>query len=378
MNKVCIYDSLDALPAGYTALFEAAEQQDGIFLGLAWLQHLNAATFEPGTLRVYGLEPASANEAAGVQGALPMRVQARPSGWLSPQVMEAAANYYASLYAPLLAPSLPSAQQALTQIVRAAVKDTQADIMDLHPMALDSPMFAMSERALRAAGMVTQRYFCFGNWYLQVRGRSYQEYFASLPSRLRNTVQRKARQLESTGRLELRITAGTDGLDDAIRAYQQIYQSSWKGAESHPEFVSGLMRMLAAQGKLRLGVAYVDQQPAAAQLWIVSRRIASIYKLAYDEQFAELSIGSILTAHMMRHALDVDQVEQVDYLTGDETYKQDWMSDRRERWGLIAFRLRSARGLIAAARHIGGHALKQAMQNATRRVNKAAKTMLEK
>ncbi len=234
----------------------------------------------------------------------------------------------------------------------------------------------MSDRALRAAGMVTQRYFCFGNWYLQVQGRSYQDYFATLPSRLRNTVQRKTRQLESAGRMRLSITTGNEGLDDAILAYQQIYQSSWKGAESHPEFVSGLIRMLASQGKLRLGVVYVDQQPAAAQLWILSHRVASIYKLAYDEQFAELSIGSILTAHMMRHAIDVDRVEQVDYLTGDETYKQDWMSHRRERWGIIAFRLSSAHGLLAAVRHIGGHALKRATQNATRLTKQAVKMTL--
>jgi CelD/BcsL family acetyltransferase involved in cellulose biosynthesis len=119
-----------------------------------------------------------------------------------------------------------------------------------------------------------------------------------------------------------------------------------------------LIRTCAQQGWLRLGICRVDGEPAAAQLWIVANGIASIYKLAYDEKFASLSIGSILTARLMRHAIDIDKVREIDYLTGDEPYKQDWMSHRRTRWGIVAFNLRSPRGLLSAARHIGASKLK--------------------
>jgi len=36
----------------------------------------------------------------------------------------------------------------------------------------------------------------------------------------------------------------------------------------------------------------------------------------------------------MKHVFEVDQVEEVDFLTGNERYKQDWMQEYRERWGL--------------------------------------------
>ena len=36
----------------------------------------------------------------------------------------------------------------------------------------------------------------------------------------------------------------------------------------------------------------------------------------------------------MEHVIDTDQVEEIDFLTGNEAYKQDWMSDRRERFAL--------------------------------------------
>jgi CelD/BcsL family acetyltransferase involved in cellulose biosynthesis len=93
-----------------------------------------------------------------------------------------------------------------------------------------------------------------------------------------------------------------------------------------------------------MGTCYIDDEPAAAQLWIVTGKVAAIYKICYAEKFEKSSVGSVLTARMMEHALDVDKVKEVDYLSGDDGYKANWMSDRRERWGIIAFNPRSVWG----------------------------------
>jgi CelD/BcsL family acetyltransferase involved in cellulose biosynthesis len=71
--------------------------------------------------------------------------------------------------------------------------------------------------------------------------------------------------------------------------------------------------------------------------------VVSIFKLAYDERFAQLSAGSVLTSQLMRQVIDVDRVAVVDYLTGDDAYKRDWMSHRRERVGVRALQLRGWR-----------------------------------
>ena len=88
---------------------------------------------------------------------------------------------------------------------------------------------------------------------------------------------------------------------------------------------------------------------------------ASIYKMAYDERFAKESVGTVLSGLLMEHVIEVDKVKVVDYLSGDDAYKRDWMSHRRERWGIMAFNLRTPRGVLAAARHVGARAAKRAV-----------------
>ncbi len=42
----------------------------------------------------------------------------------------------------------------------------------------------------------------------------------------------------------------------------------------------------------------------------------------------------------MKHVIDTDKVEEIDFLTGNEPYKKDWMSASRKRWGMICTKKR--------------------------------------
>lgn len=357
MPIVETYPDLNTLPADADAVFDAACKANGLFFSKAWFANLAARGLGGGErLRIYGVR-----ERAGA--ALSLLLPLRHSvGRYGLRRLEGLANWYSALYGPVALPG-DKEQQDLRQLARAlAAERPRWDVLDLHPLDPADPLFQPLEQALGAAGMATQRYFCFVNWYLDVAGRSYDAYAASLPSQLKSTLQRKGRQLAKSGRAQFEIVTGGERLEAAIAAYQAVYACSWKSPEPSPDFMPGLIRTCAAQGWLRLGVATVDGMPAAAQLWIVCRGVAAIYKLAYDEQYAKLSIGSLLTEQLMRHVIDIDQVAEVDYLTGDDAYKRDWMSASRERCGIVAFNLRSPRGLAAAALHLGGARIKAALR----------------
>jgi CelD/BcsL family acetyltransferase involved in cellulose biosynthesis len=55
----------------------------------------------------------------------------------------------------------------------------------------------------------------------------------------------------------------------------------------------------------------------------------------------------------------------VDYLTGDDGYKKDWMSDRRERFGVSALNRRTVKGLALIARHFAARLVKRALRHQT-------------
>ena len=185
-------------------------------------------------------------------------------------------------------------------------------------------------------------------------------YWPARPSALRNSVERGRRRLDKAGTWRIDIHSQTsDALEGAIAAYEAVYAKSWKTPEPCPAFMPGLIRLAANLGWLRLGVLWLNDEPLAAQLWLVCEGKANIYKLAYVQGFEKLSAGSVLTTALMQHTMDVDGVSEVDYLSGDDAYKADWMALRRERIGLVAFDKFRPSGWLVLARHAAGRLKKR-------------------
>jgi CelD/BcsL family acetyltransferase involved in cellulose biosynthesis len=357
-----VYESFADLPACYEKLFTDSEGTS-FFHSLPWYQNLSATAMNPGeTLLILSAESENGTPLA----VLPLRhTQANRQG-LKLRTLSSFSNYYTTRYAPILNASfsLAEALKGLAFAVRASTPSW--DVVNLKPVDFDLTQFPALADALREAGMVVQTYFCHGNWYYPVDGRSYSEYLASLRSAVRNIALSKNNKLERTGRARVEIVTGRKGLDEAIQAYEKVYSASWKNQEPYPQFVPGLIRTCADKGWLRLGIAYIDNEPAAAQVWIVHNGVASIYKIAYDQKFKQFSVGSYLMMRMMQQALDVDRVHELDYLSGDDRYKSDWMSHRREQWGILAMNPRTIGGLLAIARHVGGRSVKVAARKMLR------------
>ena len=120
-------------------------------------------------------------------------------------------------------------------------------------------------------------------------------------------------------------------MEQGLLDYHAAYSASWKANEQNVSLLDTVALKLALRDWTRLAVLYIDGKAVAAQLWFVVQNKASIFRLAYDEDWKHYSTGSILTAYLMRYVMDIYKVEEIDFLTGNEVYKQDWMSERRER-----------------------------------------------
>lgn len=212
--------------------------------------------------------------------------------------------------------------------------------VELAPIADPAPL----QRALDAAGWITLLEPATANWRISTDGMDFESYWAARPARLRNTARRRARGSD----IEVRIHDRFD--DQAWADYEAVYRASWKPEEGSFSFLRELAQQEGAAGALRLGLAYHEGAPVAAQLWLTENGEAVIHKLAYAESAKARSPGTTLSMAMFRHALDEDRVKRIDYGTGDEAYKADWMDDRRMLWRLRAFNPGRLRGLAAAAR----------------------------
>src|SRR5262245_46754814 len=336
------------------------------FYSMPWFKNLAAAVLEnDDVVRIYGVVIDDVVQTP--VAALVMQYKNVSSGRLHSCQLSGLSNCYSSLFGPIVRNSPYSISDIMQHLVGVICSDTPVwHVIDCHPLDIESPCYAALMDSLQNCGMIVQTYFCFGNWYLRVNGRSYKEYFETLPSTMKNTLKRKSKQWEKQAGARLEIFTGGNDLAIAIEAYEKVYMASWKVPEPYPLFIRGLIHTCATAGWLRLGLAYIEDEPVAAQLWIVHEGTAAIYKLAYDEHWAHLSIGSILTARLMEYVIEVDKVHEVDYLTGDDSYKQTWMSHRRERWGITAFNPWTVKGLFRAMRHIGGHTVKTMWQRSRR------------
>lgn len=331
-------------------------QASDVFCTLAWFENLAAHGLDAHTRPMLLLAHVATS---GSAVCLPLLATPAGLGSLS--------NYYSSLYGPLVwgAGKVEETDAALWNALALHLRQHAArwPTIVLGPLDEKAPCYQGLLQALRHAGYRVDTYFCFGNWYLCVDGRNFATYARQLPSALRHSIDRGQRRMTRQGAWSIHIqTHNDERLEPAINAFVQVYGQSWKKPEPHPRFIPQLARTAAAQGWLRLGVLELQGRAIAAQLWLVKDGKASIYKLAYVEGFGRYSAGSVLTHALMQHVIDVDHVQEVDYLTGDDAYKQDWMSHRRERRGIVAFDLRTLRGLAAAGRHGIGKWLKRQMQ----------------
>ena len=272
--------------------------------------------------------------------------RAGPSTGLFPMLGR---DSFTTPYTCLYAPSIVGDARAVCAVFARYCRRHAVARLDALPA--EWPHLPALMRGAADAGLAVRRFDHFGNWHEDVAGLDWNGYLAHRPGALRETVRRRLRRAERLPEAEFTLTDGTEGLDAAIAAFEAVYAKSWKEPEPFPRFNAALMRTAAGRGILRLGLWSLAGQPIAAQFWIVEHGQATVLKLAHDEAFKAHSPGTILTATMLRHLLDTEHVEAIDFGRGDDAYKRDWAAARRQRIGLLLTNPWRPTGLLALLRH---------------------------
>ncbi len=206
-----------------------------------------------------------------------------------------------------------------------------------------------------------QRVFSETDNVFQADITDYQEYYLQRPSQLRNTVKRRAKKLAKAHTYRTEIITTIEQFSAAFTAYKTIYQQSWKGDEFSYEFIEQVCVAALAENKLRLGLLWVDEEPAAAQLWFLQYSnnddyqptvTASIFKLAYSPKYQQFSVGSLLSLALSEHVISLDKVNNIEFGMGSESYKTDWLVSKRIRKSFQIFNHQTLYGKLAIVRHL--------------------------
>lgn len=248
-------------------------------------------------------------------------------------------NWYSFTWRQLASDGDQSAH-LLTEIARSL--KSRCHRVTLEPVPDEDGSATRLARAFDAAGWRVEVTKCDINHILHVNGQSFAQYWADRPGPLRTTLKRKAKKVE---------TKVLTHFDDALWAdYERIYASSWKPEEDYPAMLREFARQEGAAGRLRFGVAWQNEEPVAAQFWTVENGTAYIHKLAYLESARKLSAGTTLSAELFKHVIDTDKVALVDFGTGDQSYKADWMNAVRPRYQIHCLDLSQPRAWLDFAR----------------------------
>lgn len=336
--RVDVFDSLQALP-GEAAQALSYRNGRAFFSSIEWFRCLTRHGLDPDLKpRIY-----LAGDTDGLQCALFCATTA--AGQLG-----SLTTFYTMEFGPVMIGA--NAAEGLSAVVAfIAAEKPRWNTIDLRFLRDGDATRDRLVQLLDDNGFTPYAYSQFDNWFLPVDDRDFETYYSALSSRLRNTIKRKGNKLKREHDFTLNIYPVDEvTLDDAIAVYTDVYSSSWKQPEPFPEFMPALFHTCDELGILRAGTARIEGQPAAAQIWINDHGRTVIYKLAYDEQYAPLSIGSLLSRRLFEHAIDHDRIREIDYGVGNESYKRDWMSDRRRLGGVLACNRRTFGGVMADLR----------------------------
>jgi hypothetical protein len=321
--NIVLYEDLEAVAAAAAGALDR-DAQPSLFARLSWFRLLRDHCPPPGRLLVVRAGDA----------------------WLFLAVEGRTARAYAVWYS-LRFDAVGTLERDVMTALGAALRKRGLARLVLAPIIGPAPL----RRGLAAAGWKVFVSEKTGNWRIDTAGMDFETYWAARPAQLRNTAKRRAR----TAGLEIEIYDRFDAR--AWADYEAVYRASWKPEEGSFLFLRALAEQEGAAGTLRLGVARKNGRPVAVQLWFVENGEATIHKLAYAEDAKAMSPGTLLGMAMFRRALDGDRVSAIDYGTGDDPYKKDWMAARRPLWQIEAFDPRTPGGFLGMARALVGRLL---------------------
>jgi CelD/BcsL family acetyltransferase involved in cellulose biosynthesis len=180
---------------------------------------------------------------------------------------------------------------------------------------------------------------------------SFEDYRASLSSKVRSEVGRLRRKSEREHRLELSALEPPRELDEQMTRALELEASGWKGrkgtailcAPETERFYRRVARDFHAGGSFRISELSLDGELAAMALSIVHSNRAFTLKVAYDERHRRLGPGFVLLMAMIERCFELG-LDAYEFSGMDEEYERRFATGERPHRRLRIYRPGAANG----------------------------------
>jgi CelD/BcsL family acetyltransferase involved in cellulose biosynthesis len=168
-------------------------------------------------------------------------------------------------------------------------------------------------------------------------GRSWESYLASLSSAHRYNFQRRLKNLERRFNTRLELVHTDAERRAALEALVALHTHRWDtrggsevfGSAALLAFHDEMSRLALERGWLRLFVLRLDGKPAAVLYGYRYGRTFYFYQSGFDPALAKESVGLVTMGLTIRHAI-TEGAAEYDLLHGVEPYKLHWVPEVRE------------------------------------------------
>jgi CelD/BcsL family acetyltransferase involved in cellulose biosynthesis len=207
------------------------------------------------------------------------------------------------------------------------------DWLDLQQVRPDAALLAGNEGDGRAAlGPVRVRHWAGETCpFLPLPPGDWEAFRKLLGKKMRGNIGYYDRALAKVYEVEHRL-ADNDTLADDLDAFFILHQRRWNrrwlpgafAARRARAFHADVAERLLASGHLRLHTLSLDGETHAALYCFQFNNRCAYYLGGFEPTLARLSLGTVLTARAIRHAIEQDNCSEFDFLRGDEPYKYKW------------------------------------------------------
>jgi len=201
--------------------------------------------------------------------------------------------------------------------------------------------------------------------YLDV-SEGMEAFYNNYSSKFKRNLRRKKSKAEEIGSIGFRSTLENIDLDEAYAIFLWLEDSGWKGDRGtsiikQPDkslYYQTLLESYSSYKNICINLLYLDKEPIAAQFGVISGETLYLLKIAYNEQYSQISPGYLIVDQLIQSIDEHHLYKKISFVTsvdwadrwkpkGDQTWLIYYFNSAIAYYSLkTAFRLRGLFNLL--------------------------------